>query len=278
MTLPVDSVRVAGYRDGHPVTVTITLDRDGCVWYHRPTMTKTATTPRSAPPLIYSTYSTFERVMDQFQQRGVPPAVEVSAISAVPSDTARRLIAGFRAIGWIDMDGVASGELRAMVKARNTAEWQQTLRGTLRNVYSFLPAEWERLTAARLSTAFREHTGRDDYVTKGAQTFFLAAALDAGVTLTSELAARATKAQRDFSANLRFRKNPSKPRHDGDPGRPAGRTNGAAKQHTDAEMAQVWNLLGDIDDAEMTDKERSAALTFFAYLRRRADRKRGPRA
>jgi len=29
-----------------------------------------------------------------------------------------------------------------------------------------------------------------------------------------------------------------------------------------------------VDDAEMTDKEKSAALTFFAYLRRRADRKR----
>jgi len=76
------------------------------------------------------------------------------------------------------MDGIASAELRAMVKARNTAEWQQTLRSALRNVYSFLPVEWEKLTAARLSAAFREHMGRDDYAMKGAQTFFLAAALD----------------------------------------------------------------------------------------------------
>ena len=237
-------------------------------------MTKTTTTPHSRPSLIYATYSSFERVIDQFQKHGVPPVVDVSAISAVPSDTARRLIAGFRAVGWIDMDGGASAELRAMVQARNTAEWQQTLRGALRNVYSFLPAEWERLTAARLSTAFREHTGRDDYAMKGAQTFFLAAALDAGVSLTSELAVRATKAQRDFSANFRFRKNPT---NEGEQGRPAGRTNGAGEQHTDADIAQVWNLLALIDDAEMTEKEKNSVLTLLAYLRRRARRREGRR-
>jgi hypothetical protein len=236
-------------------------------------MTETATPPHSSP-LIHATYASFGRVMDQFHEHGLPSVVQVSAVSAVPPDTARRLLAGFRAVGWIDMDSLASRDLQAMVKARNTAEWQQTLRSALRNVYTFLPAEWERLTAARLSTAFREYMGREDYATKGAQTFFLAAALDAGVSFGSELAARATRAQGDHSANFKFRKSPSKLRHEGDQGDPRGRTNGAGERHTDADIAQVWNLLALVDDAEMTDKEKSAALTFFAYLRRRADRKR----
>jgi hypothetical protein len=240
-------------------------------------MTKTTIRPHSRPPLIYATYASFERVLDQFHEHGLPSMVQVSAVSAVPADTARRLIAGFRAVGWIDMDGLANGDLQAMVRARNTAEWQQTLRSALGNVYTFLPAEWERLTAARLSTAFREHMGREDYAMKGAQTFFLAAALDAGVSFGPELAARATRAQGDYSANFRF-KSPSKLRHEGDQGHPAGRANGAGERHTDADIAQVWNLLALVDDAEMTDKEKSAALTFFAYLRRRADRKRGSRA
>jgi hypothetical protein len=260
-----------------PVRVTqlpspLPLDWDDRVWY-RFTMTKTATPSR--PALIYTTYSTFERVMDQFQQHGVPPVVGVSAISAVPLDTARRLIAGFRAVGWVDMNGIVSAELQRMVKARNTAEWQQTLRGALRNVYSFLPVEWESLTTAQMSTAFREHMGRDDYATKGAQTFFLAAALDAGVSLVSELAVRATKAQRNASANLRFREKPSTLTREGEQRRPADRANGAGEAHTETGVAHVWNLLALIDDADMTDKEKNAVLTLLAYIKRRAQRHQG---
>jgi hypothetical protein len=210
--------------------------------------------------------------MDQFQQNGLPPVVATDTITTDSVNTARRLIAGFRAIGWIDGAGVPSAELRAMVKARNTAEWQETLRGALRNAYSFLPVEWDGLSAAQLSAAFHKYTGRNDDVLKGAETFFLAAALDAGIPLKSELAIRASKAREDSST--RFRKGTEGSVSQAKPGHATARTNGATESRADADVVQVWDLLALIDDAEMTDKEKSAALTFFAYLRRRADRKR----
>jgi hypothetical protein len=231
-----------------------------------------ATQPSFRPIPIYATYLSFERAMDQFQQNGLPPVVATDAITTDSVNTARRLIAGFRALGWIDGTGVPSAELRAMVKARNTAEWQETLRGALRNAYSFLPVEWDGLSAAQLSTAFHKYTGRNDDVLKGAETFFLAAALDAGIPLKPELAIRASKAREDSST--RFRKSAEESVNHTKPKDATARINGAGEFSANADVAQVWNLLTLVDDPEMTEKEKSAALTFFAYLRRRADRKR----
>jgi hypothetical protein len=240
-------------------------------------MTQTAQpTHRSLP--IYATYSTYERAMDHFQQHGLPPTLTVKTVRAVPEDTARRLIAGFRAVGWIDDAGIPSAELRALTKARNMPEWQETLRSVLRNVYSFLPAEWEKLTSEELSAAFRKYAGRDADALKGAQTFFLAAALDAGVQLPTELALRASKARNDTSHNFRFRKGDINPAQATEQKNPAARTNGTVQSEPDTDVAQVWNLVGLIDDnTDMTDKEKNAVFTLLAYLKRRAQRRQGGR-
>jgi hypothetical protein len=232
---------------------------------------------RLRPLPMYATYLSFDRVMDQFHQRGLPPVVEAGMIDSVQPNTARRLIAGFRAASWIDDTGAPSAELRTMVKARGTAEWQEALGTALRHAYSFLPTDWEKLTSTQLSEAFQKHTGRNDGALKGAETFFLAAALDAGIPLAAELTLRASRSREDMS--IRFRQGSGSPvgpaKQQG--AQSTARTNGA-EPHADADVAQVWDLLALIDEAEMTDKEKSAALTFFAYLRRRADRKRGSRA
>ncbi len=48
------------------------------------------------------------------------------------------------------------------------------------------------------------------------------------------------------------------------------RPKGASGSQEDAApVQQVWDLLGLIDDADMTEKEKSAVLTLLAYLRRR---------
>ncbi len=230
--------------------------------------------PNLRPLPIYATYLTFERAMDQFRRSGLPSVVAAETISAVPPDTARRLVAGFRAVGWIDNAGAPSADFQAMARTRGTSDWQQALGNALRHAYPFLPREWESLTSTQLAAAFQKHTGRDDKALKSAQTFFIAAALDAGIALTAELTIRASKTREDMS--VRFRRDvgetsAAKPKEH------AGRRNGATP-HAEADVAQVWDLLALVDDAEMTDKEKSAALTFFAYLRRRADRNRGPRA
>jgi len=229
--------------------------------------------PNFRPLPIYATYSIYERVMDQFQRDGLPKAIDVKAVTAVPVDPARRLIAGFRAMGWIDDAGVPNAELRALVKARNTPDWQQTLLAALRNAYSFLPTDWEQLTSAQLTGAFREHTGRDDDALKSAQTFFLAAAIDAGVPLPSALAIRASKTRRDWSTNFKFKGDRESVKETKQK-IPAVRRNGAAEPHTDADVAQVWNLLALLDNADVRDEEKDAILTLLAYLKRRSERRR----
>jgi hypothetical protein len=214
--------------------------------------------------------------MDELHQNGLPELVEVEALTFLSPDTARRLLSGFRAMGWIDKVGIPSEELRTLVKAKNTPEWESILRAVLQKSYSFIPGDWEQLTAAQLSAAFREYTGRDDEALNGAQTFFIAAAAEAGFRLASELAVRASRARGDNSVNLKFRKATAKP--ESNQMNRQERANGAANPNANADVAQILDLLASIDDAEMTDKEKSAALTVLAYLKRRADRKRGPRA
>lgn len=208
--------------------------------------------------------------MDELHQNGLPELVEVESLTFLSPDTARRLLSGFRAMGWIDKLGIPSEELRTLVKAKNTPEWESTLRAVLQKSYSFIPGDWERLTAAQLSAVFREYTGRDDEALNGAQTFFIAAAAEAGFRLASELAVRASRARGDNSVNLKFRKATTKPAAECNQTNWSERTNGAANPNASDDVAQILNLVALLDDASMDEKEKNAVVTLLTYLRRRA--------
>ena len=229
----------------------------------------TMTSQRRNPPVpIYSTYATFERVIDELHQRGLPPRLDLHAVSSMPPDPARRVLSGFKTIGWMDENGVPSADLRAIVETRNTEAWQQTLRAALHKAYPFVPDDWEQLTSSKLAAAFREYTGRDNQAVKAAQTFFIAAAYDAGVALPPVLAARAEKTRSDNSVNFGFRKSDSRAVRSGEQGRTKGGLNGGAEPVASSD-AQVWSLVALIDEGDMTDKEKNAVLTLLAYLKRR---------
>jgi len=208
--------------------------------------------------------------MDQFQQTGLSEPIDLDAVTVVSRDAARRLLSGFRAMGWVDEAGIPSEDLRALVRAKNTPEWQSTLRMVLRKAYSFVPDDWEQLTADQLSAAFRKHAGRDADALNGAQTFFIAAAADAGFRLASKLGGRASRARSDNSANFKFREATSRSDTEDKQTNRSKRTNGAANPNASDDVAtQVLNLVALFDDASMTEKEKSAVLTLLAYLKRR---------
>lgn len=167
-----------------------------------------------------------------------------------------------------------SEDLKALVKAKNTPEWQATLRAVLQKAYSFIPGDWEQLTADQLSRAFREYTGRSEDALNGAQTFFIAAAVDAGIRLTAELALRGTRARGDYNINFGFHNATPKPGNKSANG--SDRTNGAVDPNGDDDVAQVWSLVALIDDASMTEKEKTAVLTLLAYLKRRRGQRHHP--
>lgn len=236
--------------------------------------------PRRALPL-YGTYTTFVRLIDELKERGVPHQIDVGTLHSVAPEPKQRLISGFRAFGWIDGVGNLSADLRAMVSARNTEEWRRMLREALRGAYHFLPTDWERLTPTELTAAFREHTGRDDDVLSKAETFFVVAAVDAGISLRPELARRATRSSGITYSNELGARGPSiLPKQSGPAmnGHDAIRADASPSQlGAEEDLEQVWNLLALIDDSEMTDKEKGAVITLLAYLRRRFCERQGRR-
>jgi hypothetical protein len=230
--------------------------------------------PQITRPLpYYGTLIVFDRLMDKLKTSGLPHPINAPAIIALgmKSEEAYRLVSGFRSMGWTDEGDNPSDDLKAMVEAYKTEAWPSVLRSALQRAYSFVPTDWDTLTPETLRRAFVSYIGRDIDAVKSAETFFLAAATEAGVSLSVAFSNRVRLA-RPKSGNagevLSNVKLPKKLSILPEP--PQERRVFLSHSQSDQFMDQILDLIALADDAGMSAKEREAILVVAAYLRRRS--------
>ena len=236
------------------------------------TPTRMNALPQMNRPIpYYGTIAAFDRLMARLKASGFPRKMTSSLLieSGVKSEEAYRITSGFKALGWIDEDSNPSDNLRALVSAHGGDSWPETLRRVLRESYRFIPGDWETLTPESLRRSFVSYVGRDIDAIKSAETFFLAAATEAGIPLSVSFSVRVKLAKPSLGINSERVPNSSVPppsTMEGDH-LPPNVFVSFSKANRFAD--QLMDLIALADDPGMSVKEKESVLVLAAYLRRR---------
>ena len=223
--------------------------------------------PQTNRPIpFYGPMAVFNRLMARLKTSPFPRKVTSSSLTEIGMrpDEAYRIVSGFKALGWIDEDANPGSDLSSLVAAYGGETWRETLRMVLQRTYSFVPDDWEGLTPKSLHRAFVSHTGRDIEAVRSAETFFLTAVTEAGISLSAGFAARLKRAKPSTSDSVR-QMVVERLRDVSPPLIPA-----TIVSKSDQFMEQLLDLIALADDPGMSAKEKEAILIVAAYLRRRA--------
>jgi hypothetical protein len=210
------------------------------------------------------------------------------------ADLAARIAAGFYSLGWIDDDGRPSEDLKYLVEAFGGETWSSVVADVIRRTYSFVPGDWSDLTPGNLREAFVAYVGYDAESLTSAETFFLCLASDAGLPIFHP------KFNRRISRALKEAHRVLKPQADEEleevlheprrgvmsecsntindkPTPPKTydiRPDKETRPRPVTWMEQIFNLTTLIDEADMTEREKSAILVLLQYARRRAQQEK----
>lgn len=228
--------------------------------------------PRAIP--FYGSYAQFLRAMKGLKENDLPRRISSRSMSFL-GEEGPRVVTGLAAMGWIDEAGNPSDDFKKLVGAFGTSDWVPVLASIIRRVYSFVPDDWDDLTAESLHDAFVSYTGRDVQVIKSAETFFLALMLECGMSMPDKLYMRAARAHTEAK---RIRDDDDAPEKDSSlfsSPKPAKsqvqvleKKNPTSKRSREWVVSQTMNLTTLIDDKDMTSKERDAVFTLLAYVQR----------
>jgi hypothetical protein len=240
--------------------------------------------PARRPLPFYAPNAVFERAMTAFKEHGLPDRITTRSLTSfLDKNEAARVASGFASLGWVDEKDRSTDTLRSLVKAFETDSWQETLREVVPRTYHFIPGDWSDLTPEELRKAFVTYTGREADVMVSAETFFLALAHQAGFTLTEKLYRRANRAIIDGNKQKLLREEAEEEAARGGPGhfenampKKDGPSSSNAKRTIT--VIPTWNnwvgliltLIADLDEHNMTAKERDALFPLLSSLQRRA--------
>ena len=139
-----------------------------------------------APP--YTSYRTFKTFIEDLHEHGVPSRIDRSVLTRFSGVVGTQLMHALRFLGLIEDDGRPTERLKALVKAHESREWPQQFLELLRHEYAPMFAiDLESATPSHFNEAFRKAFPAADAVVQKCVTFFLYAANDAGVKISSRV-------------------------------------------------------------------------------------------
>jgi len=139
-----------------------------------------------APP--YTSYRTFKTFIEDLQEQGVPSRIDRSVLTRFSGVVGSQLMHALRFLGLTEDDGRPTQRLRELVKAHGAGHWPEQLLALLRQEYAPMFAiDLKTATPSHFSEAFRRAFPAADAVVQKCVTFFLYAANDAGVEVSSRV-------------------------------------------------------------------------------------------
>jgi hypothetical protein len=211
---------------------------------------------KSATRPPYVSYRTFRDFVASLRV-AVPGAIERAQLKTFSGAVQTQLLHSLRYFGLIADDGTVLPNLEKLAMAEG-AERQKLLQQMLRGFYPYLfsgKINLHNATTGQLQTALENEGVGGDTVRKCA-AFFIAAAKDAGITLSPFL-----KVPRKAKTKNGIKRRPSKAEPDGDEEDQSDDT--SASDRTDMQV-----LIGILSN-EMTDEQKQAVWTLIQYLKQK---------
>src|SRR5271166_2979904 len=157
------------------------------------------------PP--YTSYRTFRTFIEDLREHGVPSRIDRSVLTRFSGVVGTQLMHALRFLGLIEDHGRPTQRLKELVNAHGAAHWPERFSELLRHVYAPMFAiDLETATPSQFNEAFRKAFPAADAVVQKCVTFFLYAAIDAGVPISG----RVMKGRKPRSPTPR-RKRPAAP-------------------------------------------------------------------
>jgi Family of unknown function (DUF5343) len=221
---------------------------------------------RSSGTPPYTSYRTFKTFIEDLHERGVPSRVDRSVLTRFSGVVGTQLMHALRFLGLIEDDGRPTERLKGLVKAHGTANWSEKLLELLRHEYAPMFAiDLETATPSHFSEAFRKAFPAADAVVQKCVTFFLYAANDAGVKISS----RVLKGRKPRSLTPRRKLGKPASAH------PPIREFDGAPSPPQAPLPPIEGkkpseiLLTHLDLKEMDDEQQAAVWTLLKYFKSR---------
>lgn len=208
-------------------------------------------------------------IVDYFKDRPIPDVLERAVLSHISPDMQSRVLTSLRALNLIEHNGRVRDDLKRLISARNTGQWENQLNILLQTRYPYIPVHTlPQATSETLHAAFKSHIKRETTNLSKAEAFYLNLARAAGVRLSDALQKRVSTA--DTMATVRAARKDISP--------PAAtrkeinvKTETATPAITGQERVEkIMELLRMFSGEGLPAKELEAVLTLLDYAKRKA--------
>jgi Family of unknown function (DUF5343) len=222
------------------------------------------------PP--YVQFAKVKLVIQRLNRNGTPSVVDRNVMPGVSAQAERQIMAALRFLGLLDRTGHPEDALHRLMNAYGTNLWEMELSTVLRTAYlELFRSDLTDMTPARFREMFDRTFRGNPEVKKKSARFFLHAAKDAGIPISSWLL-----------ASIKPRGGASGKPTGGKPtgGKPARRSGGvpdlaaragpaplaAARKQPPRCLSQM--LIGEFDPLRLTDAQQDVVLKCFKLLKK----------
>jgi hypothetical protein len=145
---------------------------------------KTGRTP------AYCAWRTVRSFVQDLHEHGVPTRIDRTVLSKMSGTVATQLLTALKFLGLIDQSGLPTARLSELTTAFGTDQWQLAVAKLVRESYAPLfELDLSSATPGHFSETFRKAYPGTDAVHQKSATFFLYAAKEGGITISSRVLA-----------------------------------------------------------------------------------------
>jgi hypothetical protein len=216
---------------------------------------------RRAP---YISFASVLRVLEAFRAFRPRDRDARQLIEDMDKPGAAHRIATLRFLGLLDADSMPTPAMTSMVSAIGTAAWPDVLALTIRNAFQPLFAlDLADMTLTQFVAAFAQHYAGSETVLRKSRAFFVHAAIQAKVPLSSDLVRASKPRSGDRVAALRRHERSASTARSGD--RSGSAAHGGKPEEQSPSLAV--RLLSELDTHAMDDNVRQAFWTLLRHIK-----------
>jgi len=143
--------------------------------------------PQLLPP--YMPFKTFLGFLEKLKETTVPSRIDAAVLKTYSGTLQRMIIITLKSLNLIDKEQVVTDEMRELVKAYGTDQWQERFKEIINNRYKYVIGTLNIATDAtryQLEENFRI-VGADRGVLAKCISFYISAAREAGIPLSPHI-------------------------------------------------------------------------------------------